>query len=357
MVFPVVCLSYLFLVNKEIKRNIIGWQVLGWSIVVVSWFVARKLAIGSVMSFSTIALMNTSIANLPMTFLYFGKIFLPFNLSILPILPDSNLLYGFFCMIGFSVFLFFCSKENWKYVIFGLFWFFVFLMMAFLKSYWSMAHDFQEHRIYLPMVGFVIALAALKPPQQWRHRNAMGMFSAVVFFLLFVGIQFNHGEKYKDRLSFWVSASKDSPSSPLARRNLGGIYYLAGMLDLSEKEHKRALFLNPHEVGVHNNLGLIYMNQGKPVEAEKEFLQELSIRPNSSLAFYNLGILYYNQGFQKEAEGAFLESIKYNPDYVDAYRMLSISAHSQGDFEKSNQYLKEVRKRGKDIDFSLTITP
>ncbi len=353
LVFPLVCIAYLFLINGKTKKNIVNWQVLGLSVVVACWFIARKLAIGSMASFSVVVLANMALANLSMVFLYFGKIFLPFNLSILPTLPDSNFLYGFFCVVGFSILLSFCSKENWKYVIFGFFWFFAFLMMAFLKPYWSTAHDFQEHRIYLPMIGFIIALAALRPLPQWRHRNVAGLFLAMVFFLLFVGVQFNHGQKYKNRLNFWISASEDSPNLPLAHRNLGAIYYLEGNWNLAEKEHKKSLLLNPYEAFVHNNLGLIYMNQGKPRKAEEEFLKELSLRPNSSLPLYNLGVLYYRQGSDAEAEISFLKSIEKNPSYLKGYRALSVMAYKQGDLNKAKKYSKELEKRGETIDFTV----
>ena len=115
--------------------------------------------------------------------------------------------------------------------------------------------------------------------------------------------------------------------------------------------------MNPQEEMAHNNLGLIYMNQGRIRESEQEFLQELAIRPNSSLAFYNLGILYSRQGFRNEAENSFLKSIKHNPNYIDAYQVLSINAYNQGDFEKSKKYLKELQKRGENIDFTVSEIP
>ena len=351
LAFPIICAAYILLIKGKATKSVIRKQALGWAIVVILWFFVRKLVIGNIASFLPAALINTALISIPMMLLYFGKIFLPFNLSIMPILPDSNLLYGFFCLIVFIVFLFFCSKENWKYVLFGFIWFFVFLIMSFLRPHWSITHDFQEHRIYLPMIGFVIALAALRPFKQWKYRNIAGVLLSCVFLILFVIVHFNISQKYKNRLNFWISAAESSPHLPFAHRNLGAMYYLEGEWGLAEKEYKKALSLNPYEEMVHNNLGLIYMNRGKPHEAEQEFLQELSIRPNSSLAFYNLGILYYRQGFRKEAEVSFLESIKYNPNYNDAYRALSINAYHEGNLEKAEEYLKELQKRGEDIDF------
>ena len=195
-------------------------------------------------------------------------------------------------------------------LIFGAAWFFIFLLPSFIMPNPGIAADFLEHRLYLPMVGFLVILSEIFKPKKIPILGiiALAAFSAIIFI---------HCGAFKDRMSFWKNAAVNSPHSPLARRNLGAMYYLDGHLAEAEVEYKKALELNPNEPMAHNNLGLIYAKRGEFAEAEAEYKKELAINPLYDDALFNYGLFLDRAGRKEEAKRLWECSLEVNPDYKD----------------------------------------
>ena len=209
-----------------------------------------------------------------------------------------------------------------------------------------MVADFIEHRAYLPMVGFIILILEIWPAKNLDIRKQPHLAVAASILLLFASITFIYAKNFKNRLTFWENAAKNSPHFPLVHRNLGAMYYLDGFPDKAEAEYRKALALNPREEMAHNNLGLIYMNRNMFKEAEEEYRKELEINPFYDNACFNLGLLYYKEGKLIEAAELWQRTIEINPDYLDAYRNLAAYYYGQNDLSSYLYYSGQLKKRG-----------
>jgi Flp pilus assembly protein TadD len=355
LVLVLMFLLYYFLIFKKkagFSNLNKGLLAAGWSFVPLVWFLLRKIVLAGAIPlklFDTLGAMF----NFPALILYVGKVILPFNLSVLPILQDSSLIYGLIALVIIFILLFFTKDRRYGHIIFGASWFILFLLPSLVFS--DLARftgvAVYEHRIYLPMIGFIILLLETDLIKNNIDIKKKGLALCVLAIIAFSVMTFIHSGHYKNRLSFWESAAKASPRHPLAHRNLGAMYYLDGMPDKAEVEYKKALELNPYEPMVHNNLALIYMDRNSLKEAEAEFMKEISIDPTYDNVHYNLGVLYYKEGRLKEAEAQWKRTLEINPDFLGAYRCLAIYYYGQKQYELARHYVGELQKRGVQINF------
>lgn len=344
-------LFYGFFIFRERKSFIKILPVLFvvWAIVFFVWFYLRSLALlNNPVPYSISGSFKSVFDNFQAVILYLGKILLPFNLSVLPTLQDSTLISGFISLVLVLTLLIFSRNKNYSLIIFGLLWFFTFLLPSFIRPS-GYVPDFLEHRIYLPLVGIFIVFSEFSLVKKIDFEKYLPVFVFLLVVLSFSFLNLLHSSKFKDRISFWSSAVKTSPSHPLAHKNLGAMYYLDGRYNEAKEEFLKAAKINFEEPMIHNNLGLIYMRENNLEKAKEEFELELKINPNYDNALFNLGLLYWNQGDKQKAAEMWLKAVAVNPDHKDALKGLSVYYGEIGDREKANYYLYQAKLRG--VDF------
>jgi len=292
----------------------------GYGAVILVWFLLRQAALPGQSGIMSFVVLKCFFKNLPALIQYIGKALLPFNLSVLPIIQDTSFIWGIMAITLICVGLVISKAIASRRVLFGGFCFFLFLAPAFFIPYPSNVTHFYEHRLYLPLVGLIIILCEIAQRLKVK-KEAFVVFSSLII-VIFSFAAFNRQDVFKDRMSFWQSAVKTSPHSPLVHRNLGAMYYLDGRLNEAELEYKEALRINPYEPMANNNLGLIFMQKGQLDKAEQAFLRELSFNPDYDDANYNLGLLYHKLGRKEEASRLWEKAVKINPNHKQAVECL-----------------------------------
>lgn len=346
LVTVVMCIVYLIAFERKgVGLPEIARLFFAWLAIIVSWFTLRTMSLKAAMAWDAHEMAKAVYYKLPAALQIAGKVFLPFDLSVLPTMQDSKYIYGIVAIFLLVFALLISKSKRAKVVVFGFAWFILFLLPSFIPTA-SVVPYFLENRIYLPMMGFLIVITEVDWMKRIESKKSKAFFACLIILGILSFITYKYGNCFKDRISFWESAAKSSPRLPLAHRNLGAMYYLDGELDKAEPEYKKALELNTLEPMAHNNLGLIYMNKGRLKEAEDEFRAELEINPLYDNAFFNLGLLCYRQGRFKEAEGLWTKTIEVNPEYVDAYRSLAAYYFERKNFAKASYYLEQLKRMG-----------
>lgn len=344
-VLPALCLFYIFLKNTPSHFFLAKRFYFGWAGGIAVWVLLRSMAVkgdpGLVLSAS-----RGIFSNSPAFFLYLGKVFFPFNLSVFPVLPDSGLLYGFISAALLFVLFFFVNKKA-KMAFFGIAWFLIFIFFALLRSASKFEiPDFLEHRLYLPMVGCLIFIASVDLFKFFERKKFFGYFLFATYFFTFVILNLFYVQKFKDRLTFWKNAVGSSPSAPLAHANLGAMYYLDGQMEPAIYEYHKALSLNPSQKMVHNNLGLIFSAQGRWPEAEQEFMQEISLNPLYADAYYNFSTLRYYQKKYAEARLLAVRALELDSGLSEAYNIAALACLKDGKQDEAARFIQELQKRG-----------
>ena len=339
---PLICFLYLQLIFKR-KASSLSQKIfmIPWFIILSVWLMIRQTVLTQGHDTNVFLAVQSVFLNLPAIISYIGKIILPFNLSVLPILRDITPAYGLVAMVLLVVLLVLSRNKRLPYVLFGISWFFLFLLPSLVFSFLK-----HEYRVYLPMMGCMMVLLETDGIKHLvAQRKKMFTFGVIVLGFFSV-MTFRYSDRFQNRLTFWESAIKTSPHSPLAHRNRGAMYHLEKQLDQAEAEYKKSLELNFHEPMVHNNLGLIYMDRDMYKEAEEEYKLEIAINPLYDNVYYNFGLLCYREGRFDKAVDLWKKTLVLNPEYIDAYKNLAVYYINQKDFTEASYYVEGLRKRG-----------
>jgi hypothetical protein len=319
---PVIICHYIFIQGIRDFFSSRGRLLMGWFCVIGGWFVLRNLALKSPLKLDVGILTASLFKAFPAVPQLFGKLLFPFNLAVMPTIEDTPFIYGFVAIAALWLLLGFSKSKRLSYIFFGIAWFLLFLVPSFMRPDRLAMGYFLEHRGYLAALGFLIILLEV---DFIKHINFHKFLPLAIFILIIFYFSFKtfvYAENFRDRLSFYESAVRSSPSLPLAHRNLGAMYYLEGRLELAEGQLKEALKINPFEPMANNNLGLVYMSKGRFREAEEAFLRELSFNPDYDDANFNLGLLYYRLGRKDEAGRLWEKTLVINPSHKQALECL-----------------------------------
>ncbi len=354
---PLIFILYLWLIyKKRLTADEKKAFPIGWSLVLVFWFLLRQSAIENPIKYTLPHILKSLFLNSPAILLYLGKIIFPVNLSVLPIIQDSTLIYGGLVIILLIVSLLLSKNKRFNFLAFGLLWFLLFLLPSFIRPDPHIAADFIEHRVYLPLIGFILVLLEIEFIKNLAANKKRVFLLGAAVVLIFSAMTINHSRNFKNRLNFWQNAVKTSPHHPSAHCNLGATYYLDDRLDEAEIEYKKALEFNPRQQTAHNNLGLIYMDKGLFKEAEEEYKKEIEIDPYCDKVHFNLGLLYYQQKEMEKAVEWWQKTILINPEYFSAHINLAAYYYQQKEFNKAIYHCNEVLKRGGQVPPELLQT-
>ncbi len=360
---PLACLAYYVLLSQnKLSLKFKYYLAEIWVGVFGAWFFLRN-AVLKIEDLAASSIVQMAISHSSAILIYIGKIIFPFKLSVLPTLADSSVLYGLISLFAILA-LVLISKKSYRPVLlvrqslgvggsnieglalFGVLWFLLFIAPVLVSYDHESRVVFFEHRIYVPMAGFLIILLSVN----WEKiisasskiiRILMAGIIAALFAVTTV-----HLRDFKDGLSFWQSAVKNSPSLSRSHKGLGTVYFNENNFELAETAYMKALELNPEEKVVHNNLGVVYVNKKMFDEAEGEFKKETELNPLYEPAYYNLGRLYAQEKNFSEAEKYWLKALELKPDYIQVHQDLAVYYFQKADYKASLNHINEIIKYG-----------
>ena len=216
----------------------------------------------------------------------------------------------------------------------GIFWFYLALSVE--SSLIPIRDVIFEHRIYLPSVGFFLAVAAGMAgltAQRPRYCNALWSAVVLICFVL-TASTITRNRIWSDEMVMWQDVLKKAPNKARARYNVGLFYsrkfmfeqalpHLVRALELDSGQEEYWLALNaampllkkydgrcsagyeyqitfvkvdpdlrkPWLANSYNNLGLAYEYLGNLFRASEYYLKATTVNPSLDLAWYNLALV------------------------------------------------------------------
>lgn len=342
----VLYIAYLLSIRKERLFSLHGRKLLIiWAFAVIAWFLLRNIAIGKQMKVTIFDLGLNMLPNSPAFIQYIGKMIFPFNLSVLPVIKDTSFVYGIMVVGLVLAALLTTKKPRYNFIIFGILWCAIFLSPSIIRPISGIKiNDFPEHRLYLPMVGFMIMMLEMDAiKKRWTESMARSVFW---FFLimLFCGVSYAYSDNFKDRTNFWENAAAGSPSCARGHVTLAEVYAAAGIFDKAIAKCKEAAFVDPQMKGIHNTLGCVYMNKNMLKEAEAEFRKEIILNPSCDLPFANLGMVYVMGGREEEAESVWLKALDTNNNNINSIKNMAIFYYRRKDDKKAAHYVRRLQE-------------
>ena len=219
-------------------------------------------------------------------------------------------------------------------ISFCLLWFMITLFPS--SSFMPIIDVIFEHRVYLPSVGFFIAvLVAIEGGlARWGDRLAYSkkaIVSVMITVMLALSVAtYARNTLWKDKVALWEDVLRSSPDKSRPHNYLGLAYTDQGRIDEAINEYQTAIKLNPYDYMAASNLGNAYFNQRRVDEAFNEYQSAIKLRPDYVKAHYNLGVAYESQNRIDEAISAYQTALSYDPGHVNAHNNLGIVYIRQG---------------------------
>ncbi len=177
-----------------------------------------------------------------------------------------------------------------------------------------------EHRLYLPLFGFVFALSPTLFLVFSRHKTKF--YSALVILLLCLsGLTYLRNRVWRTELSLWQDTVTKSPLKPRVHNQVGVHYQTSGDLQQAIYHYQKTLELQPDHPDAHYNLGQAMLALGELDQAKAYFLRSYQLDPDITRAFYFIGFIQLQQGHLDAALENIDRAIKGEPDLAKAYNL------------------------------------
>ena len=254
---------------------------------------------------------------------YIRLLFLPINQNLDYDYPVYNSFFDFPVLASFlflisllfiAIYLF----RKQPLISFGILYFFITLSVE--SSIIPIQNVIFEHRLYLPMFGFVVFFIALLYFIFWNRNQKIFLSISIFIIICNSTLTFTRNKVWENELTLWSDVVKKSPNKARPNNNLGFIYSEAGNYKKAKPLFEKALQTNPNYVKALNNRGGIFLIQKKYKKAIIDFSKSITQKPTTFFeAYHNRGLCYFKLNQYKKAKSDFDKAIKIDPYYSNAY--------------------------------------
>lgn len=228
---------------------------------------------------------------------YLELLFLPFNLHMAYEVTPIKSFFSWSVLEFFTlIFLFiFLIKKYWhqnKLLVFSLFWFFLLLLPR--TNIISINRPLYEHWLYLPMLGFWLAVfilidSCLKYFKVSKLKiKIIFICLLILFFSYFSFLTIKRNTYWRDPITFYENNLKYTPNSFIQHNNLGMAYANSGQVDRAIKEYRLAISIKDIYPQVHYNLANALQEKKLFNEAKEEYKKSLKISPSFIMSYNSL---------------------------------------------------------------------
>jgi hypothetical protein len=228
-------------------------------------------------------------------------------------------------LLGCGVYFYKTSRKEtcqnqalWRIAGFSLFWFFITLSIE--SGFVPLLDTIFEHRLYLPSVGFFIALALVVAELQQRVVTRKTFVTIVAVFVLIISgyATYQRNSIWQDRATLWTDVVKKAPNNSRALTNLGKYYVdtLDPNTAISLLEH--AITLAPGNSRTHYTLGLAYTQRGDTERALRHYVMTTQLSPKKPKGWEDAGRLLLEKGNYREATIFLRRALEIDPSAFSA---------------------------------------
>jgi Tfp pilus assembly protein PilF len=233
-----------------------------------------------------------------------------------------------------------------------------------------------EHRMYLPLVGVLLAVAGLLRAVPALARPGRVPALLAILAIPLAAATRARNEVWRTEIALWADAAAKSPAKARPLQSLGIAYTRAGRLAEAEAAlrgaierdtsfadpyvnlakvlersgrgedvealYREAIARCPRHYMVHNNLGLLLADRLDDAGAEAEYREAIAENPRYALPHFNLGNLRAREERAAEAQACYQEALQRDP-YLHAARVnLGSLLAMYGDLERARAEWRAV---------------
>ena len=261
---------------------------------------------------------------------YVVSLFFPVHLSADTAWPlisdplDDRLVAGVACIAAALAVAWITSRRReTRPIAYGMLWFFIALLPT--SSLVPLAEPMNDHRMYFPFVGLI--LAVVWSLGLWQEKLAAGMrlllpTAAVAVLLAMAYGTWQRNIVWRTEESLWLDATQKSPDNGRGLMNYGVIQMNKGNFASADDYFERALRYNPKYAYLHVNIGVLKSALGQPAEAERHFREAQQDDPNNPVSYTHFARWLASVGRTEEAQLFAARAVELSPADADARLLL-----------------------------------
>lgn len=341
MVFPLILLIYIWLFENESLSRALRKSV-------------PALVTAALLAYLTVAMTPASlnpgassasayrITQPSVALTYFQAFFVPNHLSadtdrqpLSSILQDDAWTGFLFVLAVIAAALWASKKREWRPVAFGLWWFLLALVPT---SVFPLAEVENDHRMFFPFAGLVLAVCW--PVAQWifrqRLQGAMRVAVAAGCVAVLAGYAWGtrmRNEVWRTDESLWLDVTVKSPKNGRGLMNYGLTQMSKGDYRTAHDYFTRAAVLSPNYYVLDINLGISSGGLNDDTAAERHFNRALELAPRDAGAHYYYARWLEQKARWPEAVEHLKAAIDVNPDYMPARYLMMEGSAKRGEWQ------------------------
>jgi len=225
-------------------------------------------------------------------------------------------------------------RRSYPLIAFGIIWFFVTLLPT--SSVVPLPDFIFEHRLYLPLVGFVFVLVGIFVVSQKRVKIVTA--ALIIMILIFSVSTYRRNSIWQNDLTLWQDTVEKSPRKARPRVNLATSYIKNEEYDKALAELSHAISLKPDYAAAHENVGVAYFHKNAYQPAITAFERAIELDPRQASAYYARGETYMRLEQNDLAIKDFQKALSINPSHLSARNNFGLMLAEKG------EYLKAIRE-------------
>ncbi len=225
-------------------------------------------------------------------------------------------------------------------ITFGTIWFFITLSPT--SSIIPLPDVIFEHRLYLPLIGFVFFLIGIITAFK-RHWKPLSVATSILLLLL-SGQTYSRNNVWQTGLTLWKDAVRKSPDKARTHVNLATWYIRNKEYDPAVIALLRAIALKPDYAVAYENLGVAYFHKEAFEPAIIAFEQAIDLDPNRASTYNALAETYMRVGKKDLAIKNFEKALVFNPSHLSARNNLGLLLAETGHYPRATVEFEKVLK-------------
>lgn len=233
----------------------------------------------------------------------------------------------------------------------GILWFYLALSVE--SSVIPIKDVIFEHRIYLPSVGFFMAIAAgiagFAVVSRRYQQHSWSLIALLCCILVTATISRNR--VWTSELGMWQDVLKKSPHKARVWYAVGRIYYTKLLPEKASAHFVKALELDPapekYWLGLNDAMAIINRYRGRCTDGRKYYSPDMANPAYMNLwwaiSYNNLGLAYEHLGNLALARGNYQKAVNMNPSLDLAWCNLALVASQQNDRITVDVSLKQLK--------------
>ncbi|HUB00787.1 MAG TPA: tetratricopeptide repeat protein, partial [Terracidiphilus sp.] len=273
---------------------------------------------------------------------YFGALFLPIHLNVdTDLQPFASIngeaLLGFLFVAALLALAWLTARRRiLRPIAYGLLWF---LVGSLPTSVYRLSEVENDHRMYLPFVGLVLAVAwasylAVERLGAGKYSRAVWRTATAAALILLTA--YAVGAHLRNRVwrteeSLWLDDVQKCPRNGRGLMNYGLTQMEKGAYARALSYFQRALVYTPNYSTLEINLGVVLGAMNRPAEAEQHFQRALALAPADDQARYYYGRWLFQQRRVPDAVLQLKTAVALNPSLLQARDLLAAALDAEGD--------------------------